>query len=856
MPFYYQWKDDGAYSSSMNKRNGLVLLASLMVLAGLVALAFSLASLLMIEHRQQEAIRRGRALRMASENAARLGLAELQAGLGPDVGHSYESSPGHLMAASKSMQEELTGELVDGSLRYAWTVSDLSMGYDMASRSVAFGQASAWARTAAGRAKLPLALAESVTRAQSVAMGAGGVEFFGVTPAPSNSWQVRGLLADPVNGGWKKNLAEDTVQSAELGEAIAEVLRSSAFASSPAKGYPLVRVEDGPRVLSTLPVLADFRLSLGFFNSRSDGRHRLRFHGTTVFWNRLTVPVLAGPQGKMFLVEITGSPEVTVTNLETQSSFVVDLDDCPQEDFGIVRQGLRERGLWFWAEIIDASTHGMAGRGLLPGEVYALVNPAAASQPQGLARILTKTTWKMDRATHGPGWKRPEPTVFLPTDRIEIAVRFRGKVGIRLRPYAGEPSRDVAIADYPAKPLIALDNISFPDFIIRTTGEDYSREDSSGYVIEERRACLRVRLKPRETAEFWAAADSGRFSRPRWDFSDSIDAADWSVDHPVAAALDVVDHDASPLAGPLWDLHPNRHEASEVGAFASVRLRDFPSTPRLSVGSLRHLETTDSEIWRQRLDSTFFAAPLTAPEPGVVSHNPFLMVAGGEVVAGSAEAARGLYVVGPFNINSRDPKAWEAFLRGAEGPWKADTGGPFAPQELPGPVFFTRPSGASLAKWGALSSIDIADKPAAFLPETIFAGLTGQQGVRSFDADKLTELARKVVELQPSHDWPYPSLAAFARSRILEHALEAAGINHPYASVASELPIHLRADDLLEAWAPVLMVRGDTFKVTGRAEGEGGSSVCELIVQRVAEEHPTSHLGRRFRIISVRFRNW
>jgi hypothetical protein len=98
-------------------------------------------------------------------------------------------------------------------------------------------------------------------------------------------------------------------------------------------------------------------------------------------------------------------------------------------------------------------------------------------------------------------------------------------------------------------------------------------------------------------------------------------------------------------------------------------------------------------------------------------------------------------------------------------------------------------------------------------------------------------------------------LAAFARSRILEHALEASGINRPYAAVASELPIYLKADDLLEAWAPVLTVRGDTFRVTGRAEGEGGSSVCELIVQRVAEEHPVANLGRRFQIMSVRFRN-
>lgn len=839
----------------MNKRNGLGLLVSLMLMAALAALAVLLASLVMIELRHQESHRRVRALRLASENAAKLGLAELQARLGPDVAHDFKSSDGSLMAAGKSAPERLTGESVDGSILYSWAATDLSMGYDMAARSVAFGQASAWARTAAGRAKSPFALAESVTPAQSVAMAAGGVEFFGVAPSPANSWQVRGLLTDPVNGGWKKNFSDDAVLIAEFGQVIGDVLRSSAFASSPAKGYPLVRVEDGPRSLSTLPVLADIRLSMGFFNARSDGRHRLRFHGSAVFWNRLTVPVLAGPKGKMFLVEIIGSPEVTVTNLETQSSFVADLDDCPQEDFGIIRQGLRERGLWFWAEITDTSTYGMSGRGLLPGEVYALVNPAPRSQPQGLARILTKTTWKMERAHHGPGWKRPEPTVFLPSDRIEIALRFRGKVGIRLRPYAGEPSHDIAIADYPAKPVISLENIVFPDFMIRTTGEDYSREDSSGYVMEERRACLRVRLKPRELSEFWTAADAGRFSRPRWDFADPMDAADWVVDHPVAAALDIVDHDASPLAGSLWDLRPNRHDAIESGAFASVRLRDFPSAPRLSAGALRHLESSGAESWRERLDYAFFAAPLTVPEPGVVSHNPFLIASGVGMAAGSADAARGFYVVGPFNINSRDPKGWEAFLRASDGVWKAEAGGPFEPQELRGPTFFTRPGGAPLAKWAAVSPVDLADGLAGGLPEPAFGGLVTQQGVRSFDVGMLSELARKVVELQPSHGWPYPSLAAFARSKILEHALEESGINRPYAAVASELPINLKADDLLEAWAPVLTVRGDTFKVTGRAEGEGGSCVCEMIIQRVADEHPSPHLGRRFRIISVRFRN-
>ena len=839
----------------MNKRNGLVLLVTLLLMAALGALALLAASLVMIELRQQEAVRRGRALRMASENAARLGLAELQARLGRDVAYDFESSLGCLSVAGKSELTNLTGVAAEGSIFSRWEVADLSLRHDVAAPSVAASRASVWAKSAAGRAKLPHALAGMITPEQSVALAGGGPDFFEPRQAPETSWQVRGLLTDPVRGGWKRNLSVDSELAVELGQTLASLLRSQKFTQSAAKGIPLVRVTDNLRSLDTLPVLADLRLSMGFFNSRSDGRHRLRFHGTAVFWNRLSVPVLAGPQGKMFLVEFVGSPEVTITNVETQSSFVADLDDCPQEDFGIFRQALRERGLWFWAEVSDPATYGMGGRGLLPGEVYALVNPAPAAQPQGLARILTKTTWKMDRAYHSPGWKRPDPTVFLPSDRIEIAVRFRGKVGVRLRPYAGEPVRDAAISDYPAEPLIVLENLVFPDFLIRTTGEDYSREDSSGYTIEERRACLRVRLSPREPSELWSAASQGALSRSGWDLLNPSDAAEWVVDDPVQAALDVVDHDASPLAGPLWDLRANHHDAAEVGAFASVRIRDFPSAPRLSVGSLRHLEVSESTCWRERLDSAFFAEPLAISEPGIISHNPFLVACGSGVVAGAVDSARAFYVIGPFNINSRDPKAWEAFLRSAEGSWKADAGGPFEPQELRGLLFFTRPGGDSLPKWGAMSQVDVADNSASILEEPTFAGMAGQQGVRSFDAGKLSLLARKVVDLQSSHGWPYPSLADFARSGIMEHALEGAGINGPFASAASELPIHLRGDDLLEAWAPVMTVRGDTFKVTGRAEGQGGSSICDLVVQRIPDEHPATHLGRYFRIVSMRFRN-
>jgi len=837
----------------MHKRNGLALLVSLMVLAVLVAAVLSLSTWVILEIRQQESVQRGRALRLAAVNAVGLGMAATQAQLGPDIAHTFESSPGLLTVGGKREWVRLKGEVQDGPTAISWEVEDLSLAYDVAARAIAAGQASSWARTSAGRAKLPYALAEEVTPAQVVALAVGGREFFEGSAASGTAWQVRGLLTDAVRGGWRKDLADREVLAAEIGGPIAEALGSPAFSQPPGKGYPLARLSADTKSLDTLPILTDFRLSLGFFNARSDGRHRLRFHGSVVFWNCLSVPVLAGPQGKLFLVEIVGSPEVTITNLETHSSFATNLDDCPQEDFGVIRQGLRERGLWFWAEVSDPETMGLARRGLLPGEVYALVSPAPTSQPQGLARILTRQTWKMERRQHGPGWRRPGPTTFLPTDRIEITVRFRDKVGIRLRPYAGEPLRDIAVADYPAPPVIALENIVLPDFSIQTTGEDYSREDSAGYVIEERRACLRVRLRPREESEGWV--DAGAFSKSRWDFAHPQDAAEWKVAHPVMAALDVADQDASPLAGPLWDLRVNRHDAAEAGAFAAVRLRDFPGWPCLSVGALRHLEPKLPAAWPANLDRLFASAPLLKSELGVVAHNPFLVASGLGVPTVDAEVARGLQIVGPFNVNSRNAKAWEAFLGGSTGRWQADKGGPFAPSELQGPLFFTQPQGATLAKGGALSSVDVEDQAAMRLPGSVLTALAGQQGVRSVDKRKLTELAQRIVELQPSQGWPFPSLESFARSQLLSRALEESGINSPFAAVAPELPIHLKAEDLLESWAPILAVRGDTFKVTGQAVGLGGSSVCEIIIQRVAEEHPTGHLGRKFRIISVRFRN-
>jgi hypothetical protein len=842
----------------MPKRNGLALLLALLALSACLGLTFLFASLGRTESAAASQFVRRAVLHSAAQGAALRGLAELQAEAGTDVAYTFRDSSVGVCVGRGSAVSGTEGVAQLEGVSWRWSVEDLSLSYDLAARPMATRQASAWAKSLAGRPKLPLALSAEPTAAQLRALDVAGAELYAASGGehlrPGQTWQVRGLLTDAAHGGWRRDFSKQAVMAEATGSEMASVLLGSDWSRLPARGRPLCSIISAQRRLSTTPVLSDIRLSLGFFNSRHDGRHRLRFHGSGMLWNPLTVPVLAGPQGRLFLCEIVGAPEVSVTNLETGAAIVVDLDDCPQEDFGVVRQGPRERGLWFWVEVADPETSGMGGRGLLPGEAYAFLNPTEEAQPQGLARILSKTTWRLERRPHGPGWRRPGPTTFLPADRIEVAVRFRQKVTLHFRPYAGEPSREEPIATYPSAPAITLRDVPFPDFGFRTTGEDYSRDDSAGYVLSERRASLRVRLKPRERTGFQSSAGSGVFQRAQWDFKRAEEAAEWSVESPLLSALDVVDQDASPLAGPLWDLRVNRHDSTQPGSFASSRLCDLPGWPYLSVGSLRHLEPPRGSSWHEWLDQGYFSAVPTTPEAGVSSHQPFLMPSGAEPIGHEPEA-RDFFVLGPWNVNSRDPAAWEAFLRGATGAWHAERGGPFEPPMLSGPLFFTRPSGAGLAKWGAPITLDLGDEALMALPPLAAEAAQGAQLVRRIDEGRLKAWSRKIVELQPTCGWPYASLRSFAGSGLLERSLREGGINHGPSEAAPGWPLRLEEGDLLEAWAPVLTVRGDTFRVVGQAEGREGAVTCEFIVQRVADEHPFQPLGRRFRIISVRFLN-
>ncbi|MEY3958887.1 MAG: hypothetical protein RJA37_1490, partial [Verrucomicrobiota bacterium] len=136
----------------------------------------------------------------------------------------------------------------------------------------------------------------------------------------------------------------------------------------------------------TAPLLAGINLSIGVFNSRADGRHRIRFHATGLLWNHLPVPLVAGARGQLLVVELRSALVVTVRNLETGASVEVDLDDIPELDLGTIEQRRRERSLWFIVAVDEEAVLPMRSTGLLAGETYAFISPSQRTQPQGLAR--------------------------------------------------------------------------------------------------------------------------------------------------------------------------------------------------------------------------------------------------------------------------------------------------------------------------------------------------------------------------------------------------------------------------------------------------------------------------------------
>lgn len=813
-------------------------------------------------------LRRARC-QLAALAAARLGVGVVAQAMGPDARWSGQGPAGACWSARRAGEawavESLEGRHRAGDAELSWVARDLSCGCDLAAPVLARERALGMAR----RPRMRQRLASGATQPdapQGVLSAARVADLAGLRAgvvAANGPWVAgaRAVLVDPRTGAWRENLSVPKALSKRLGGRLADALLapSATLRDQPARGMEPMDVGEGSARLRHMPLVADIALSMGVFNARSDGRHRVRMHVQMALWNPSALGLLTNGEKRLFLAEVEGAPEVSVTNLDSGATFTTWLDRCPPGVFWGYTQGVRERSLWWWVEVLDATRHGMSRSGILPGEVHAVHMPDPATQPYGFSRVIGQGTWRYDDAEHPAGWVRPSPDVFLPRDRIVVAMRFVTQgTTLRLHPYVGPLDASVEAADYPSPALLTLAHVPWPDGRVELSGAEYSRVDSAGYVIGERRFRWRARLSAEDDGQVLALAADPALMSGDIDLADAARRARWVLTaDPVVEALAPVELRGS---GMLWDAVENRHEALVDGAFADWRLRDVPVDPPLDVASLRHLTGVIPGLWMPELDRAFFSCP----EPSTdlpVSENPRLApwrpATDAEGVAllrqslCDERAAEVFALEGPFNINATDPAAWEAFLASDPVRWAADAGGPAPPGKFEASAaFFSQPTGAMLAKYASSAPCDLDDEARRAMDPRSLKESARRQSARAPTPEALRRVCEKLVEEMGRHPGPFAGVEPFLASGVLDRAIAGAGLNE---GLPAGSPLQVDAATLLGAHMALLVSRGDSFAVVGEGRAGGGTMALELTVQRLPE--PAAHpcLGRRLAVVRARW---
>ncbi len=232
---------------------------------------------------------------------------------------------------------------------------------------------------------------------------------------------------------------------------------------------------------------------------------------------------------------------------------------------------------------------------------------------------------------------------------------------------------------------------------------------------------------------------------------------------------------------------------------------------------------------------------------------PLVPLSAGSIINLDRDTRASAFLVrGAFNVNSTSEFAWRAFISGTRiAAWRY-WNGTAEDSVTVDRAFFRLPRSSSYVGADATTASPWA------LP------------FRSLSLAQVTDLAGRVAAKVESKG-PFASLEAFLNSGALQEALDESNIN------MAGLP-ELTQADLVQAWAPLLTVRSDTFTI--RAYGEtvnpvtGGTEArawCEAVVQRIPEYvDPTENnpwdppaalgantlngrFGRRFVITSFRW---
>lgn len=640
------------------------------------------------------------------------------------------------------------------------------------------------------------------------------------------------------------------------------------------------------------PIPVELKLHFGFFNPRSDGQHRARFHVTARFWNPYPFPLLVNSSDRFGLFDVENLPTIYIENENTGGSFSFSPSSFPVGQYGLVKQTPSDVTCNAYCRILDTSAEGFgsggSALGIHGGEVYLARFPDPSAQSYGLARNTGGSSWKYQKDASKPT-KAPsgakEGAWFNPVHVINISsLPSFFLSSFLIRGEAGTLSSQTYPSDY-SEPVVTFKNIYFPAFSMSLSGEDYNRQIASEYEIDQ--ACLvwKIRLKTEDEAAMKKLFEAVEPRRGVFDFSDDAVAGAFEVSTltgTAAAAEAEIGGDAessSRNTTHLRDRYANEHETGTTDAFSCVRMFDFVRSPTLSAGAFRHFA----------FDELAPAATVGSPFPEnseKTSPNDLLdrvWFSDTEKNPHTIECDESLFVSGAFNINSENADAWAAILSqsvpdwNCAPAWRGATAGT-TEKDLEYAIFI-HPNTAQISLPGKNRDV-YGDAELATLSDDVRAEVVFEQSVRELSRSKIRKLAEAIVaELAARRsrgEEPFASLQEFADSGLLEDALEACSLNTVSGTeVPFWAPSFISQNALIETLAPTAFPRGDTFTIYCRAEVfdpvtdvHTGTSCVSMRVQRMceffdssqAENTPFSEqnivnrlFGRRFKIISFAF---
>jgi hypothetical protein len=735
-----------------------------------------------------------------------------------------------------------------------------------------------------------------------------------------HTWGSYGVLADALNGGLRVNwdqsfpelLADEDLPCSRL--VWDDFFHpSELFKKRPWGGLAVRAGSGGEMALRRFPILSGLRGRFGFFNTRSDGQHRTRYVVEAQFWNPLAYPLVCVDGARMGVFDFERMPVIEITNLNTGGLVSVDMSAFPIGRVGLVSQTESDLTANAWAEFFDGRRFGMSAPGLLAGENYNFFLPNPRTQPHGLARTLTATTWKMQSdpnkpntppsGANGNNWFHASHTISIRGKMPE------GGVTLHVREARGPWLSSVYPSEY-SPPVLTLKNIPYKDFQIHLSGAEYNLARSDDYRPAMARLGFNLHLRPGAETQLAKVFETLDPREPVLDFA-----------RPEVLALYEIDPDPSqrplrPLAMRLeesfwWDAQENSH-GDGPDSYADLRSLDQPShIPPLTPAVLRHLPRAGKNAGALNprypqgraedtrwYDRAFYAGAWAPPEPPPEAsrhwtRNPWLQRIPGPDAPKAAELARHAHAAahifqrGTFNANSPHGEAWRILLARTLPQWQRqapDDGTSSVPPKDLSNTQLRLAYGATQPQQNATPQPPLQDDDFFTATKAEQARATSSQGLRALSPARRDKLAHAIAAAITEHHQQFPrapfhSLAHFAQSPVLATAIRAAELNAPPTlpqSLHPASPLHLNPGDLLETLLPILSVRGDTYQVHLRAQIQEvplppkSQAHARIVVQRLPsycdpKQPPNTppqelsltnrHLGRRLKIISIQYLN-